>query len=417
LDDDDDTVIDSDTLRILINVAAGIKIGGTDSVTRPPLLTTQPENPSTPQCLIAGIDSLDLGLYVNWGKDWDKLFTKLDTLKELAGNNDYKEPVLIELPNLEPILVHASGKPPMYRFYLQSSDYHLWIGKSQTPQNNTPNVYLSLNSEPIWRDGLAAVIQRLRDTFTALGATIDQIQPSRVDLCCDFDVPEGFDLHELLEQTVCNSGIRNIRIGDNGLETYYVGSDGSALQMRLYNKSKEILVHPDRSFFRELWKVQSSTVWRAEFEMRRPFLQEHVIDTLDDFLASRKTIWRYLTSDWVTIRQGEDSNKSRREFSPFWQAVQNVADHFDGTQPLQRREKGQSVPQQSWYLTRIRGYVETLAALWSYTDSVQTLRTILKRLSDDWAGTAFTDRVTVKAIEKGWPVPQQQEDSHAQQNA
>ena len=87
MDDDDDTVIDSDTLRILINVAAGIKIGGTYSVTRPPLLTTQPENPSTPQCLIAGIDSLDLGLYVNWGKDWDKLFTKLDTLKELAGNN------------------------------------------------------------------------------------------------------------------------------------------------------------------------------------------------------------------------------------------------------------------------------------------------------------------------------------------
>ncbi len=76
-----------------------------------------------------------------------------------------------------------------------------------------------------------------------------------------------------------------------------------------------------------------------------------------------------------------------------------------------------SKDQQSWYLTRIRSYVETLAALWSYTDSVQTLRAILKRLSDDWAGTAFTERVTVKAIEKGWPVPQQQEDSHAQQNA
>jgi hypothetical protein len=373
----------------------------TESVTRPQLPTQPPE---IYQCLLAGIDSLDIGIHVDWGEDWDERFEELEELKRCASQND--DPVLIELPGVNPYLVRPTGKAPMYRFHLQTSDYHLWIGKSRMSENNTPNLYVSLNSEPIWRDGLETVIDRLKKGITALGAKIMYIQPSRADLCADFYIPDGFDLYELIEQTVCGSGARNIRMELDNLETYYVGSDGADVQLRLYDKSREIEVHPDRAFFEEFWNVPPmSRVWRTEFQMRRPFLLENSINTLDDLLAGCKSIWNFLTVFWAKIHTGTDSNKSRRPLSPFWEAVQQAGELFQGDQPLKKRRKRDSSPQERWYLARIRNHVETLAALWQEINPVETLRIILERLRNDWHGERFAEQVMLKAIKKGWPIP------------
>lgn len=171
----------------------------TEPVTRLQL-PTQP--PKIFQCLLAGIDSLDLGMYVDWGEDWDRKFGEFEELKQRASDNGRKDPVLIEHPGITPFIVHANGKAPMYRFHLQVSDGHIWISKSQTPENNTPNVFVSFNSEPIWRDGLENVVVRLKTAIVALGAKVLTVQPSRADLCTDFYAPDGFNLYELVEQTV-----------------------------------------------------------------------------------------------------------------------------------------------------------------------------------------------------------------------
>jgi hypothetical protein len=377
----------------------------TESVTRPQLPTEPPE---TYQCLLAGVDSLDLGIYVDWGEDWDRRFGEFEELKQRASDNGHKEPVLIECPDIAPFIVHASGKAPMYRFHLQTSDGHIWIGKSRSPENNTPNVYVSLNSEPIWRDGLETVIARLQAGIAAMGAKVLTVQPSRADLCADFYAPDGFNLYELVEQTVCDSGAKIIRMDEGGLETYYVGSDGAAVRLRLYNKSREIEVHHDRAFFQEFWNVPPmSKVWRVEFQLRRPYLKDNCVDSFDNLLSSRKSLWEFLVKYWVTIRTGSDTNKSRRPLSPFWEAVQQAGELFQGNQPLKKREKDSPCPQEDWYLARIRNYAETLAALWNFTDPVKAMRTILNRMRKDWYGDRFAERVMLKAIDKGWPLPEE----------
>jgi hypothetical protein len=376
----------------------------TESVTRPQLPT---EPPKTYQCLLAGVDSLDLGIYVDWGEDWDRRFGEFEELKQRASDNGRKEPVLIECPGIDPFIVHANGKPPMYRFRLQTSDGQIWIGKSRTPENNTPNVFVSLNSEPIWRDGLETVIARLQTGIAALGAKVLTVQPSRADLCADFYVPDGFNLYELVEQTVCDSGERDVRMNDDQVATYYVGSNSGNIKLRLYDKSREIRKHPDRSFFLEFWNVpEESEVWRVEFECRRPFLKDFSVDSAESLFSTRGSLWAFLAR-WVTLRTGDDTNKSRRPLSPFWEAVQKAGEHFQGNQPLKKREKDAPCPQEEWYLARIRNYVETLAALWKFTDPVKTMRTILSRMRKDWHGDLFAERVMLKAIDKGWPLPEE----------
>jgi hypothetical protein len=175
--------------------------------------------------------------------------------------------------------------------------------------------------------------------------------------------------------------------------------------MRLYCKSAEIMRNPDRAFFREIWNVpEDAEVWRVEFEIKRPALKEMGINDVYVLFRQFKSLWNYLTRQWVSMRTGEDKNKSRRPLSDFWQAVQNTESAFEGDQPIIRRVKEKSMPQAEWYLSRIRNYAETLAALWQKTSPAKVMNAIYANLQGCWAGAKFEQAVMEKAIQKGWPL-------------
>ena len=187
----------------------------TEPVTRPNLPTQPPCN----QCLLIGLDTLDLGVYADWGDDWQEVMENFEALKEAASDNTSRFAAFISVPPPGPFLVLPGGKAPMYRFHLQATDFHLWIGGSQTPRNNTPNVYASLSSEQLWRKGVKEMVQQLKEGMRLLGAKVELIQPSRADICADFYAPGGFCESQLHGQTVCDSGERRTFYNANRLSS------------------------------------------------------------------------------------------------------------------------------------------------------------------------------------------------------
>ena len=70
--------------------------------------------------------------------------------------------------------------------------------------------------------------------------------------------------------------------GSGCLETYYVGSKGAPILLRLYDKGKEVVVN-NKEWFKKLWGIDDiENVWRVEYQLRRGALKQFSINTIDD---------------------------------------------------------------------------------------------------------------------------------------
>jgi hypothetical protein len=313
---------------------------GTWSVTRPAQQTI-PEvkdhgetSPSAPRVLLAGTDTLDVGLYVEFDRTWPKLVARLAQFKRQARQTGG---VLLGDARC---LMLAGGKPN-YPFLLHYPGFQLYLSRKDRPDGQTPNVYVSINAATLWhggeRDALALVQRELQDV--ALG-TIHEVRISRADLSVDMLIPGGLDEAVIRRHGVgCPQAFRIIGSQDR-LETYYRGSPDSPIQMRLYDKSLEIALH-DKMWFLPLWGLTTNQdVWRVEFQLRRPCLHDLKINSADDWLAKRSTLWHYLTSSWFRLVLDDDAHVSRRTVHPLWRLVNDAASLFgDAATSCTRRQR------------------------------------------------------------------------------
>jgi len=90
--------------------------------------------------LLCGFDSLDLGLFVEWGTDWPVILQALQGFKEKAQK--IGEVVEETTPDRKCVFF-PNGKGDNYTFHLQFPEFHLYIAKSEK-FGNSPNVYLSI---------------------------------------------------------------------------------------------------------------------------------------------------------------------------------------------------------------------------------------------------------------------------------
>ena len=77
----------------------------TEPVTRPNL----PTQPSGNQCLLIGLDTLDLGVYADWGDDWLEVMENFEALKEAASDNTSRYTAFISAPPPGPFLMLPVG--------------------------------------------------------------------------------------------------------------------------------------------------------------------------------------------------------------------------------------------------------------------------------------------------------------------
>ena len=304
---------------------------GTLFVTRPPLDTSPNDSPA--RLLIAGIDTLEFGVFVEFGRDWSKIVARLAKLKRSArgtGGQPIAHGRCIILP----------GGKQNYPYLIQFPGFSIYLSRKAKPDGQTPNVYVSLKSQFLWEFGESAAMDAVLKALGELApGEVRECRMSRCDLAADLLIPEGLTDTELRQHAVGFSRSFRSYIEGDQLETLYVGSGQSPVQLRIYDKSLEIAV-TEKFWFLPLWGMESNGhVWRFEFQLRRPFLKSAGVNSLDDLVQKRAILWAYLTTSWFSLRELDNDNTSRRSILPLWQIVQSAGDRFGIAQETLKRSR------------------------------------------------------------------------------
>jgi hypothetical protein len=361
-------------------------------------LPTHTSEPSSWECLLAGVDTLDLGLYIRWDNQWEFHVARLEAWKARAAGT----PGLLIEDGLLPVgqaVILPGGKPPMFRYHMQLPEFHVFFSRSDTYRAG-PNVYVSVTAETLWRLGATQAVSLVWGLMEDLGGTVDRIQPSRVDLCADFLIPGGLTLDFLRHHRVSRSrATRHFETADT-LETYYVGSGQSPITARIYDKGREIQ-KSHKQWFLPLWKRADGTdVWRVEFQLRRTALKAFRIDTMDALREKMAGLWQGLTTGWLSFRLHDAQHPTRRTVHLWWAAVAVCAERFG--EPIEV-DRFASPPSDSaeWHEKHIAGCLSSFAAITNLGSFQAALDSLAQRLTDQVDPEEFRDCIALKSIKLG----------------
>jgi hypothetical protein len=350
------------------------------------------------QFLLCGIDSLDLGLFVKWETSWEETTADLDIKKQTAQNSK----TVFDTTDIGREFLHLpSGKPPNYRFHLQFLEYHLYIAISKE-YGKSPNVYVSFNAAALWHVKLPGLLELLEFDLAHFGGTIERIQPSRVDLCADFrlDAPLNFPFLEC--HRIARSRKTETYMDGATLETFYCGSPGAPLRLRIYDKSKEIL-KSNKQWFAAIWNTDDlNNIWRVEFQIRRSVLHQYRIRDLAGLWEAIGSVWAYLTSEWFSLRLQDNDKAERRTVLPWWQAVQECGSLFGEDTGTRRTFDSDDVQSIKEILPHVFGRMITIAALSGVKDRLSSIYNLGKLLYENSDDAKFNEKYQEKLIKMGY---------------
>jgi len=350
------------------------------------------------QLLLCGIDTLDLGLYVSWDDNWKETKKLLDEKKHAAQLTTG----IIDKTDLDREFLHLpSGKPPSFRFQLLFPEYRLYLAQTDTLQK-TPNVYVSILAATLWHEELADITALLELDLANFGGTVVRVKPSRVDLCSDFKLNTPLDLHVLDHYQVSRSRKRKHFMNGDDLESYYCGAADSSVQIRIYDKGKEIQTS-NKQWFQNLWKVEdSSCVWRIEYQLRRSFLKEMKVNDLESLSSNLGSIWQYLTTEWFSLRLLDDDKAERRTVHPLWLAVQEAGRKFGEDNGIQRSYAADEVLSVGKILPHIIGRWISISALEQISDREESMTHLIELVDKFCDDEMFNSKYREKLIKLGY---------------
>ncbi len=345
--------------------------------------------------LLAGIDTLDFGIYVEFDTSWPKIARKLAQLKAQARGTTGR---IIDGGRCA---VLPGGKPN-YQFHLQYPGFHLYVSRKSRPDGDTPNVFVSLNSHFLWDQGERAAVVVVQKELSELAqGTIRECRMSRCDLAVDLLVPGGLTDGFIRDHAVSRAGEQRIVVKHSAMQTHYIGAPNSEISLRVYNKSIEIL-RSNKLWFLPLWGlVENANVWRFEFQVRRPMLDACQINSLEDLLTKRGELWRYLTESWFSLRLHDDENATRRTVHPLWGTLQGCAERLGPRgEPLRRvrclpSTDSQCVMKQA--ASRLVGF----AARERLSEFDDALMKLCEALRCEFQDRNFVEECQLKAIQLG----------------
>lgn len=218
--------------------------------------------------------------------------------------------------------------------------------KSPYKQRNLHNVYIQLYAESIYYNGLKASIDLVSDllyNLFGLTLTYSEMYPSRIDINCFVG---GVDFSKISPECFSGSYHRtftkeNIHAITNNrqLETLYLGSRTSKISFKIYDKLLELRKNIDK--YSTAVKLaylsdngfginfKTDYIWNAEFTLKREYLVECSIYTLDTFFKAFKMLyWNcfsnldFLGFDIKKIERFRKHNNLRRlDNDPIWQLM------------------------------------------------------------------------------------------------
>lgn len=304
-----------------------------------------------------GLDSLYVSIPGQISFDSHKALEMLqDAAKSRMGSEEATAHMLLGEHFLE---VSAKGSRA-YRYVLVDGAYRIQV--SSLSAKRLPLAYVQVKSEWLTAHGPEASLQELVDMVACLGEITGPPLVSRADIFVDFVASES--LTELTHGAFV-SRARKVQTYSMGrICSGYTVGQGGELSARLYDKTREI-EESGKTYLKPLWNAAGwepgETVWRLEFQWRRPVLDEHGISTLADLLANLGRLWRYTTTDWLrlTIPNPKDKTQSRWPLHPVWAALAAIdwPDTLPGVSMPVRAERS---PDDRWL------FVNGLAPITSY---------------------------------------------------
>lgn len=275
---------------------------------------------------VRGIDTIEFGIDVgNYEKVLESFLAELDRLK-LRAQEEHKAQV-IEIGNIN-FNVNSKGQG-IFAYKLECEDFHLAFASKSI--RNTPPIYVRFISQYLWSLGYEEAIQRFMEWLPeALQIHVTADKLSRLDICLDIDEITFVenDVHFLVtkarKQEVCY--VDSIHYLGKNFSGFVIGK-GSPLSCRIYSKTREITTS-NKKWFKEIWKQngwnEEDIVWRVEFQLRRKVLKELGISKLEEIAPNIDLLWKYLTVQWLSIREMTDkTNITRCNIDNRWLLVQN----------------------------------------------------------------------------------------------
>ena len=371
--------------------AAGSSQNMGDSVTPHVLMTT----PGDFRFLICGIDTLDIGLYVDWGITLVEIQPQLEHLRDKAirGNTAIWRHTVVGDAAVRP------SSKRNYRYTVELPDAFLWIANHTEP-NGYPNVYVSLKARSLWLNGVTQSVEGVTRLVAELGGVVQQIQVSRCDLAADFYLEEPLTTDFIKSTMVCKSRASSQYETGGQLETFYVARGKSPIQARIYNKLLQVLTKPGAAYFFALWGGPVKA-WRIEFQLRRAALRQFQVNTVDDLQGRAGALWKYLTGQWLSLRLRDSTRSDRRTVHPWWQAVAGCAELFGPVFDLDRRKDKLPAVNVDWYVSHIAGCLVSFAAKLGHKSVAEAIKELDQRVIEHWEQKPWDDEYRKRRIQQG----------------
>ena len=256
-------------------------------------------------------------LYVSYaGTLFESVAEELADLKRLAQSPEPEAQELAQYASGSLLFAVSDKGRRGAEFVLRSP--HLQIDVSRGPR--TPLAYVQLGSSFLTAVGVDAALQQLRSAVNTLGAVSGDETISRLDLCVDFVPSLPFD-HWPDQRWVT----RAAKIDSHRTKGHFTGwsfGAGADLSARLYDKRYEVENISHKFHMYGVWEsagiAATDSVWRLEFQLRRPVLKELGIRSWADAKARLGELWAYCMQ-WLSLREPNgDQNRSRWPVAPLW---------------------------------------------------------------------------------------------------
>lgn len=351
--------------------------------------------------LTCGIDSLDVGFYVEWNRDW---VTQRDQFDKRKASAQGSEGILIEESGIRPHIFYAGGKAPNYRYHFKFPEYDCFIAIAQKAVNS-PNVYASFTSESLhWELSESELIELLKKDIESFGGIVMFHKISRCDLYADFKIPGGLNLDFLRSHKVGKAKKTSHHMNGEDLETFYFGNKGAKLMMRIYDKGEKIKGDGTEERWLLIWFIDDpQDVWRIEAQIRRLILKQFHINTINDLHKKKADLWKYVTGDWLSLRYLDNENESRRTVHEFWQLVQECTKLFGSTTGAKRECEKIRARKIEWHISRIADHCVSCSAILKNYDPESILQKVSSKVLIRLYYEIFIEKVKKKSIELGIP--------------
>jgi hypothetical protein len=191
------------------------------------------------KCLLAGIDTLEIGVCVDSYTFESEVFDRLLEAKERARSTEYtNDKGGIEFCDYT-FAVNRGGAQ-RYNFILKNQDLEVKINQDAKGGRYFPEVHIKFMAAKLWRNGWQAALKEVLE-WVKTWANFKNVVISRCDLTGDFEVMLPV-LSPELKELVSRAKKKETHIEryNNGqrLTGYTIGS--SALMCRIYDKLFEL---------------------------------------------------------------------------------------------------------------------------------------------------------------------------------